>query len=596
MKKQVITYLLVGIAALPAASQEKLEGTLYVEGEYVPTVVRQDKIHLLPQKVSFELPTFRPEPATGLLTGNYVPGYNALPAPVWQGAAAEYPWRGYLYGGIGSYLNSTLSAGYRMVATDATKADIWFQHTGTSLFKPRICDRDLKRYRYDERLGLRVSHRFSAGTLTADAHYHLGFFNYYGVSTPHSSLIVMPPRMEAKQTDETPKQTLNDARLRASWQSVNNSSLQWRAGADVSYFGYQHYYTPDGPHLAWMQWDGQRELQVNAGAGLDAKLGSRSALTADVIFTNVSYNKCGAQDRSGSLQTVRIAPAYRYTADRFSARLGVVADITGGAGKALQTGLEKQDYSTFHIAPDVRLSYQGRGWNATLSATGGQQLQTLRNDVQEDYYQAPKMDYIMPAFVPVEGKLRIGYNGSERFRAGIDVTYLTVRHLYLGGWYMYSISGYQPVITTVVPQHGNVAGFSLGLDAQWQPFDMLTLRGRGTYQPQKGDGAGFFNGYDRPRWTADIAADVRPIKNLTLTPSYRYRGVRNIYQRFGPLQDMQATRLPDICNLSFSARYRISRAVSVFGEADNLLCRRVTLLPCQLMEGFNFLVGADVQF
>ena len=77
MKKQVITYLLVGIAALPAASQEKLEGTLYVEGEYVPTVVRQDKIHLLPQKVSFELPTFRPEPATGLLTGNYVPGYNA---------------------------------------------------------------------------------------------------------------------------------------------------------------------------------------------------------------------------------------------------------------------------------------------------------------------------------------------------------------------------------------------------------------------------------------------------------------------------------------------------------------------------------------
>ena len=218
MKKQVITYLLVGIAALPAASQEKLEGTLYVDGEYVPTVVRQDKIHLLPQKVSFELPTFRPEPATGLLTGNYVPGYNALPAPVWQGAAAEYPWRGYLYGGIGSYLNSTLSAGYRMVATDATKADIWFQHTGTSLFKPRICDRDLKRYRYDERLGLRVSHRFSAGTLTADAHYHLGFFNYYGVSTPHSSLIVMPPRMEAKQTDETPKQTLNDARLRASWQ------------------------------------------------------------------------------------------------------------------------------------------------------------------------------------------------------------------------------------------------------------------------------------------------------------------------------------------------------------------------------------------
>ena len=39
--------------ALPAMAQEKLEGTLNVEGDYIPTVVRQDKIHLLPQKVSF---------------------------------------------------------------------------------------------------------------------------------------------------------------------------------------------------------------------------------------------------------------------------------------------------------------------------------------------------------------------------------------------------------------------------------------------------------------------------------------------------------------------------------------------------------------
>ena len=180
--------------ALPAMAQEKLEGTLNVEGDYIPTVVRQDKIHLLPQKVSFELPALRTSTAQGLLTGDYAPGFSTLPAPVWRGELAEYPWRGYLDLGLGSYLNSTLSAGYRVADTESTRADVWLQHNSTSLFHPRMSEygRDWKRYTYDERVGVSLRQSLGAsGTLSGTLGYHLGLFNYYGAPDAEHVIVVM---------------------------------------------------------------------------------------------------------------------------------------------------------------------------------------------------------------------------------------------------------------------------------------------------------------------------------------------------------------------------------------------------------------------
>ena len=89
---------------------------------------------------------------------------------------------------------------------------------------------------------------------------------------------------------------------------------------------------------------------------------------------------------------------------------------------------------------------------------------------------------------------------------------------------------------------------------------------------------------------------MRPVRALSLTLGYRYRGVRQIFWGYGQSRDGQGYRLPDICNLRLGACYRISRTLSVYGSADNLLGHRIDLLPCQPMEGFNFLLGADVLF
>lgn len=585
MKRHIIIYM-AACVALPAMAQEKLEGTLNVEGDYIPTVVRQDKIHLLPQKVSFELPALRTSTAQGLLTGDYAPGFSTLPAPVWRGELAEYPWRGYLDLGLGSYLNSTLSAGYRVADTESTRADVWLQHNSTSLFHPRMSEygRDWKRYAYDERVGVSLRQSLGgSGTLSGTLGYHLGLFNYYG-AVSHTD-----------DNAKAPKQTLNDVRLRLGWQSSARGSWDFGLRAEGGYFGYRRSYGV--ADYVWHPYGGQYEIQAGLGASAACRIGTANRVGVDLDFTSLSYNKVAAGSRSRSLQTLRVLPAYSYTADRFSASLGAVVDVTWGAGRSIAAEVADLDYSTVHVAPAVRLSYDGGTWGATVSATGGQRLQTLRSGYELDYYQQPLLDYVMPAFVPVEAKVRFEAKPSARFRAGLDFTYATVRHLYLGGWYMPELSGENEYLYDFDRQHCNLAGYSIGLDAEWTPLDLLTLSGRGTYQPQRScSTTGFFNGYDRPRWTVDAEATVRPVRALSLTLGYRYRGVRQIFWGYGQSRDGQGYRLPDICNLRLGARYRISRTLSVYGSADNLLGHRIDLLPCQPMEGFNFLLGADVLF
>lgn len=585
MKRHMI-YMALACTALSAMAQEKLEGTMYVEGEYVPTIVRQDKIHLLPQKVSFELPSLNPQTSRSLLTGDYSPAFSALPAPVWRGELAGYPWRGYLDLGLGSYLNSTLSAGYRLADTEKMTADIWLQHNSTSLFHPRTNEytRNWKRYAYDERIGLNFGYDFgNSGLFNASLGYHLGLFNYYGAAS-------LSP-----DNEKAPSQTLNDALLRLRWQSVDNGTWRFGLRAEGGYFGYRRFYNTDS-YANWIGHKGQSETQASAGATIGAHIAAGQLIEADIDFTNLSYNNA-SDTRSRSLQTLRLLPAYTFSGDRFSIRLGAVLDFAWGAGRSLDAQIPDRDYSTLHAAPSIKLAYNAGTWGVTLSATGGQRLQTLRSGYELDYYQRPLVSFVLPAFLPIEGKARVEIRPSTSFHAGADITYASVRHLYMGGWYMTELSDCEPDYLDIGRTHGNLSGYSIGVDAEWSPADIVTFSGRGTYQPQRsGSTTGFFNGYDRPRWIVDARAEVRPVNALSLTLGYSYRGVRNIFRCYGETPDGEGVHLPDICNLRLGARYRITRALSIYGSADNLLGRRVQLLPGQKMEGFNFLLGADIIF
>ncbi len=148
----------------------------------------------------------------------------------------------------------------------------------------------------------------------------------------------------------------------------------------------------------------------------------------------------------------------------------------------------------------------------------------------------------------------------------------------------------------------NLHGFSIGIHASYDLGKIIKIEAKGNYQPQNGN-KGYFNGYDRPRWTAGISAETNPWSTLRLKLAYDYRGVRNIYTignyQGGMISDadvLLSKRLPDITYLNFGASYGITSNFTVWVQADNLLNRHDELLPGLPQQGVRLAAGFGVTF
>ena len=155
-------------------------------------------------------------------------------------------------------------------------------------------------------------------------------------------------------------------------------------------------------------------------------------------------------------------------------------------------------------------------------------------------------------------------------------------------------------------------GLSLAMHAGYRLGSILELEAEGTYQPQDGE-KGYFNGYDRPRWTASVAATVKPVEKLSLSLEYEYRGVRRIYTQAGRVGSaavpggipvikdsgdgpMPSLRLPDLTLLGFRAGWQFTPKVGVFVQGANLLDRRDDVLPFAPMQGISVVGGVNLLF
>ena len=192
-----------------------------------------------------------------------------------------------------------------------------------------------------------------------------------------------------------------------------------------------------------------------------------------------------------------------------------------------------------------------------------------------------------------------------------------VRNEHLGGWYQallnygnmtmpglpdaagYPGTGYHYLYADM--NYFNMHGYSVGFNMKYDLGKVFSIEGKASYQPQKAE-TGYFNGYDRPRWTILAKAVTNPWKTLRFELSYEYRGVRNIYigafgedaaSGFYTLGDA-ACRLPDLCLLNFGANYGITDRFTVRLQAENLLNRHDPVLPCLPAQGVR--IGAGVSY
>ena len=621
MKHKYISALLLASVAFPVCAQ--YDQDIDVEGKYVPEYIRHDRLGLFPKPIKFPLEKSTLEYALGGVDADFTPLAVPIQATAWNAVRDYSASRGYVELGLGSYLQSTLSAGYRIIDTRQTLLGVRLQHNSTSLWKPRVSDLtpDTRMFRYDESLGVYGNHTFEGyGRLDAALDYHIGNFNYYGFD---NDLIVVNDNADVKGFyKDAPTQTLNDFAARVSWHSPSRlDNLTWNAGAGVRYFGYRRFYLP-GTLNECVGFTGGRETDVNINGGLNFPTSTKSAIGIDLDADFFSYGKIEVKaavadhvnipSAPDSYGMVSLTPYYRFNRDKLNVRIGAKIDL------AFNAGPEEDRYSAFHIAPAVRLDYDAGPVSFFLHALGGSKLNTLASNYELDYYQSPVLLNTAPVYSPLDGRLGVSFGPFSGFYAGFEVDYRTSRGQYLGGWYQYLINGWgfnpsKAGLADVVDRKDvcydfnpdcatNLSGFSFGLKAGYDGGRFFKIDAEGHYQRQDGK-TGYFNGFDRPEWTASVSMESNPWSTLKFRLSYDLRAKRMMTAKAyesnsSPLNNyiLATCRLPNYSSLGFGASYGITDNINVWIQADDLLCRKNYYMPGLREPGLRLSAGAGFTF
>ena len=135
--------------ACATAAQAQLHEAINVEGRYVPEIIRIDRVNAFPKAMRFSIDS-QPIGYEGSgVAASFSPTLFTMPASGWRDSRLINDNPGDLELGAGSWLNSTLSAGYRFIDNSSTLFGVRLQHNSTSLWKPRlsVATEDVKQYR-----------------------------------------------------------------------------------------------------------------------------------------------------------------------------------------------------------------------------------------------------------------------------------------------------------------------------------------------------------------------------------------------------------------------------------------------------------------
>lgn len=546
---------------------QNLDENVMVEGRYSPEFIAADRLPSMPGAIRLAPPESSLEYERRGVAAAFAPDALSMAATGWRSSKDFDHSRGYIDFSLGSWLNSSLSAGWVALQNADTRLNLWMQHNSTSLWRPDFHDapngsESARRYRYDETLGADLKHHFSnTGTLSADLRYHFGSFNYF-------QALPMPA------VDKAPHQILNDFYARVAWQSDSKRRFNYRAEANVRYFGFQNAFelkTGPSNQIEWLSTDGGRETALNVNADLDYALSDKSSIGA-LIGYNGLYNKaksCCLHSRRDDVNVERISPFFQLTGEKYSLHAGLRMEVV--------TTWETR----FLVSPDVEFSARSGilAFNANIG--GGTHLRSIAWLHDQDYYANPAYQCREAAHSPIDARIALQANPGGKWTVGIEGAWRTSIDETLGGWRVDWFRGMPDYSPSLTPER--LSGFSLALNLGLDMSRYFAVNARGTWQSQHGS-RGYFNGLDRPELTLEATATSRPTDNLSVSLNYILRAKRLL------LPDQNFSRL------DLNASYSFTKRFAATAELLNLLNRRQEFLPGVPLEGIAVSAGVQITF
>lgn len=600
MTRKYLTALLIGLGSFVTASAQ-LSGSVSVEGEYQPIVIETERLNAFPQGYRFELPAPNVQyEYTGIVT-DYQPGLYSMGVTGRQTEFTGRKPRGFVDFRLGSYLNSRLHAGYWIVTDSVNTLSADLKFNSSTLYRthgvPDTYARPARKRYYEGALGLDYT-RIIGGTGMLDAHagYRTGYFNYFGTTAENAMLAYPQTWVPA------PSQSFNQIDASIGYRSTSSIIEGWHAGTSIDYFAYRRLYSPDYSdfpegHYGFNSQRGDHETRLRLGGGYAFPFADWSALAIDADMDFLFYSKkkpevLGLYDYPrNNYGVITFTPAYRFEQEGLSIHAGADLAISYNA-----MGRERgKHFGGFHVAPNVALRYGSKaGVGMFLTATGGVTPSTLILRGQFDRYQMPWLLSTQPIYTPFDFRLGLNFGPFAGFTGEVAFRYAAAKNVPLGGWYQAYLGTYpfgdysleEAFYCDPWMQSVNLHGYSLDLDLNYKYGTLVEVGFNTRYTHQKGK-KGIFNGFDRPRWILEANVGCRPIKRLKVDLAYDYRGVRNCYYRTATEEGIQlaACRLKDISDLNLKVTYSLLDNLDIYCRADNLINRRVDILPGLQSEG-----------
>lgn len=576
--KALSVVALIAVAGTVHAQEDNLKRELTLEREYDPSVQDANKVNTLPQIKQPEVNKTAINYATQTVPTDPDKEISVLPSGKVMTDILYNKNRGYLNAAGGTYLNINGDFGYHILNSDRDQLNIFFSHRSSGGKREYIQAEGVKQkvHLNDNLGGLNFLHNFDKASIRLGARYGYSSFNYFGYGFP-TGLVSTPGDfdIDTKQVDQR-------ISVNAGVESREGAPLGYLLDLDFTNFSHKYGLSEDI--------DGVKENTFTVKAGLNAPFGGNQLVGVLGKLDYLDYTLPGGlidnqQPGYESHAEITLSPYYTVEGDIWKIKLGAnVMMITGDNDKIfaspniaadvtiadktvlyMKADGEIQSNSVFELSKRNR--YVNPWQDVQASRTWLDSRAGIKSGAAPGFwfdvfagYKATDNDVL---FVQDAIKEQINYSRADSYNTKL---------LFVGAGLKYS---YQDLF-----------GFSLeGVYNNWDVKE--TSAWDGGQAPD-------FEAYGRP--TAEITStiEVRPIDKLTISAKYYLgAGRKTVYNK---ISDWRPIKMDNINELNVTGMYNITSNAGVYVQLNNLLFQKYDLLYGYPAQGFNAMVGVNINF
>lgn len=578
--------VLLGVVSPLQAQEEKkeLNREMTLEREYDPSVQDASKINSLPvikeprikksaiDYADFTLPV-EPQKEIGILSSGKI--------------MTEIPYnerRGYLHFGGGNYLNLDGDIGYHILSTEKDQLRVSFSHRSTNgkikLLVPEGEPSVKSKAKLNDNLGgVDFKHEFEKIALVMEAKYGYSSFNYYGYY----------PEIEDKTASDK-NQGNQQLFFKAGVESKEAEAFNYLLDVDFRNFSHKYAMSP--------AYDGIKENAIGLKFDVNADFDGNKKVGLEGIVDYLGYSMPSAHKNQfigfNNHAEITVSPYFAALGDNWKIKLGVNA--------MLITGDEKK----FFVSPNVLAEVEVADATVLYGNFLGRIRSNSAYEVSLENRYANPSQAIMTSRTWLDGTIGIKSGVAPGFWFDIFAGYKITDndHFFIPSDYYASYTGtgaHWGNVGQAVYLDSRVFRAGASLKYSYQKFVDITLKGVynawDVSKPDKNEinvpaGSGY-KAYNKPELELEAGIQVKPVDKVSVGLAY-YLGT-NRYTTFNTIS-FESFKMKNINELNLTGTYTFNDTFGAYLKVNNLLNQKYDLFYGYTVQGFNAMVGVNVNF